>query len=298
LCDICQKDFNTSEDKQKAFDFFSPWIKYCLGETNSYVIPESLNFFIIFNSLFPQFLNSSMKDFFDNAERFISFGIFAINESCIKIFLLFFNDKKLYNQAFNELLKLLNKSATSSVKIIKFIQELILVLFKKNIFQENYIKILFERVIQIYSNINIKNNEKKKVFEKIIINIYYYIEDDYEMIKRNNKLSNYKDLDTLFNKINSSNFQKNYITYTLYQRPIQTDVDTNNTNDYFDYNNINDRLLSEKSNSNFKSIYEKNLNRTPEKKNNNIQINSNGEVNDILSILPKFQETKILSQLH
>ena len=286
LCEICQKDFNNNEDKRKIFDFFSPWVKYCLCETNSYVISEGLNFFIIFNSLFPNFLNDSIKDFFDNVERFISFGIIAINESCIKIFLMLFNDKKLYNQTFNEFLKLLNKSATSSVKIIKFIQELVLVLFKKNIFQENYIKILFERIIVIYSNINIKINEKKKIFEKIIINIYYYIEDDYEIIKRNNKLPNYKDLDILFNKINSSNFQKNFITYTLYPRQIQTEIDINNTNDYFNYNNTNDRLFSEKSNSHYKSIYDKNINKTPEKKNNNIQISPDGEVNDILSILP------------
>ena len=61
-----------------------------------------------------------MKDYFDNVERFISFWILSINESCIKIFLMFFNDKKLYNQAFNEILKLI-KSSSASVKIIKFI---------------------------------------------------------------------------------------------------------------------------------------------------------------------------------
>ena len=36
----------------------------------------------------------------------------------------------------------------------------------------------------------------------------------------------------------------------------------------------------------YKSIYDKNINKTPEKKNNNIQISPDGEVNDILSILP------------
>ena len=61
LAEMCQKDFHNGQDKQKMFEFFSPWIKYCLGETNNYVIPESLNFFIIFNNLFPDFLPVSKQ---------------------------------------------------------------------------------------------------------------------------------------------------------------------------------------------------------------------------------------------
>lgn len=284
LSDMCQKDFNTNEDKQKAFDYFSPWIKYCLEETNSYVIPECLNFFIIFNTLFPNFLNVSIKDFFDNVERFISFGISSINESCIKIFIMFFNDKKLYNLAFNEILKLLVKASSS--KTNKFLQEIICILLKKNIFQENYIKILFEKILHIYTNSN-KNNEKKKIFAQIIKNVYYYIEDDYQTIKKNIKLKLSKDLDTVFNNIYSSpDYKKNSIAYTLYPRPIQTDIEINSNMDYFNSNiGSSDRQLSERRNCNYISIYEKgNLNQ--EKKNNGVQIGPNGEVNDIISVLP------------
>ena len=231
LIEICQNDFKNGQDKQKMFEFFSPWIKYFLGETNSYVIPECLNFFIIFNNFFPGYLSISMKDFFDNVERFISFGIYGINELCVKIFLMMFEDKKLYSQAFNEFMKLLIK--TSSIKVYKFIQELIQVLLSKNLLQENYIKILFEKVIHIYVNIN-KNNDKKKIFSQLIQNIYFYIEDDYQEIKRNIKLSSYKELDSLFDKINSSNEKKSFITYTLYPRPIQTEIgNTYNYNNYF-----------------------------------------------------------------
>ena len=285
LSDMCQKDFNTTEDKQKAFDYFSPWIKYCLEETNSYVIPECLNFFIIFNALFPHFLNVSIKDFFDNVERFISFGISSINESCIKIFIMFFNDKKLYNLTFNELIKLLVKASSS--KTNKFLQEIIFILLKKDIFQENYIKILFEKILHIYINSN-KNNDKKKIFTQIIKNVYYYIEDDYQTIKKNVKLKSSKDLDNVFNKIYSSpDFKKNSITYTLYPRPIQTDIEINSNMDYFNSSigDASDRQLSERRNNNYKSIYEKgNLNQ--EKKNNYLQIGPNGEVNDIISVLP------------
>ena len=285
LSDMCQKDFNTTEDKQKAFDYFSPWIKYCLEETNSYVIPECLNFFIIFNTLFPHFLNISIKDFFDNVERFISFGISSINESCIKIFIMFFNDKKLYNLTFNELIKLLVKASSS--KTNKFLQEIIFILLKKDIFQENYIKILFEKILHIYINSN-KNNDKKKIFTQIIKNVYYYIEDDYQTIKKNVKLKSSKDLDNVFNKIYSSpDFKKNSITYTLYPRPIQTDIEINSNMDYFNSSigDASDRQLSERRNNNYKSIYEKgNLNQ--EKKNNYLQIGPNGEVNDIISVLP------------
>ena len=286
LAEMCQKDFHNGQDKQKMFEFFSPWIKYCLGETNNYVIPESLNFFIIFNNLFPDFLPASMKDFLDNVERFISFGVYGINESCIKIFLMMFEDKKLYNQAFNEFMKLLIKS--SSVKVYKFMQELILILLNKNLLEENYIKILFQKIILIYANIN-KNNDKKKIFSELIKNIYNYIEDDYQVIKQNIKLSSYKELDSLFDKIYSSNNKKNFITYTLYPRPIQTEINNiNNYNNYLNYTlDLNEPIKTEKSNDNFKSIYEKrNRKKTPEKINMGTIINNKGEANDLISVLP------------
>ena len=285
LIEMCQNDFKNSQDKQKMFEFFSPWIKYFLGETNSYVIPECLNFFIIFNNFFPGYLSISMKDFFDNVERFISFGIYGINELCVKIFLMMFEDKKLYNQAFNEFMKLLIK--TSSIKVYKFIQELIQVLLSKNLLQENYIKILFEKVIHIYVNIN-KNNDKKKIFSQLIQNIYFYIEDDYQEIKRNIKLSSYRELDSLFDKINSSNEKKSFITYTLYPRPIQTEIgNTYNYNNYFNETlDLKDRIKTEESLDNYKFIYERrNLRKTPEKRNLGM-INNRGEVIDLVSVLP------------
>ena len=288
---MCQNDFKSSQDKQKMFEFFSPWIKYFLGETNSYVIPECLNFFIVFNNFFPGFLSVSMKDFFDNVERFISFGVYGINELCIKIFLMLFEDKKLYNQAFNDFMKLLIK--TSSIRVYKFIQELIIVLLSKNLLQENYIKLLFEKIIQLYSKIN-KNNDKKKIFSQLIQNIYFYIEDDYQEIKQNIKLSSYKDLDSLFDKINSSNDKKSFITYTLYPRPIQTEIgNLNSYNNYFnDTIDLKDRIKTEESLDNYKSIYDKrNMRKTPEKRNIGGIINNKGEVNDLISVLPnKFFE--------
>jgi hypothetical protein len=192
----------------------------------------------------------------NNVERFISFGVYGINESCIKIFLMMFEDKKLYNQAFNEFMKLLIKS--SSVKVYKFMQELILILLNKNLLEENYIKILFQKIILIYAKIN-KNNDKKKIFSELIKNIYNYIEDDYHEIKQNIKLSSYKELDSLFDKIYSSNNKKNFITYTLYPRPIQTEINNiNNYNNYLNYTlDLNEPIKTEKSNDNFKSIYEK-----------------------------------------
>ena len=282
LIEMCQNDFKNSQDKQKMFEFFSPWIKYFLGETNSYVIPECLNFFIIFNSFFPGFLYVSMKDFFDNVERFISFGIYGINELCVKIFLMMLEDKKLYNQAFNEFMKLLIK--TSSIKVYKFIQELILVILSKNLLQENYIKILFEKVIHIYININ-KNNDKKKIFSQLIQNIYFYIEDEYQEIKRNIKLPSYKELDSLFDKINSSNDKKSFITYTLYPRPIQTEI--GNMNNYFNETlDLKDRMKTEESFDIYKLAYERrNIRKTPEKRNLGM-INSKGEVIDLVSVLP------------
>ena len=288
LIDMCQKDFENSQDKQKMVEFFSPWIKYCLGETNSYVIPECLNLFLVFNNLFPGYLTLGFKDFLDNVERFISFGVYGINELCNKIFIMIFEDKKLNNQAFHEFMKLLIKS--SSINVYKFIQELILVLLNKNLLQENNIKTLFEKIIQLYTNIN-KNNDKKKIFSQLINNIYKYIEDDYSEIKKNIKLSSYKELDSLFAKINSSNQKKNFITYTLYPHPLQTEIQNiKSYNNYFNDNilDLNDRIKTENSNDKYKYNYyeKKNAKKSFEKKNNGSYINNKGEVNDLISILP------------
>ena len=101
LCEMCTNFNNDEENRQQAFECFSPWVKYCLEETNGYVIPESLNFFILFNTLFPQFLSISIKDFFDNIERYINFGIQSINDKCFQILNILFQDKKIFAQSLN-----------------------------------------------------------------------------------------------------------------------------------------------------------------------------------------------------
>ena len=127
--------------------------KNCLEETNSYVIPESLNFFILLNSLFPRFLSSSMKDFFDNIERYINFGISSINENCFKIVFLIFQDKKLFSQSLNEIIKLLN---TRFTKMAKFLNGLLVTMIDNNIIPENYMKLLFEKLINVYIKMGTK----------------------------------------------------------------------------------------------------------------------------------------------
>ena len=293
LCEMCTNFNSDEDDKQKAFECFSPWVKYCLEETNSYVIPESLNFFILFNSLFPHFLSTSMKDFFDNIERYVNFGISAINENCFKIFFLIIQDKKLFSQSLNEIIKLLN---TSYIKMVKFLNGLLVTLIDNNIIPENYIKILFEKLIHIYIKMGFKLTEKKKIYSKLLIFIYNNIEDDYNScIKNNIKLKSYKELDTLFNKIKKN--KKNY-KYRLYPKNENNSIENNN-NEVSQINNNN-------NNNNFN---EKNLrNKTPERKNNNenkeknnldnlILNNNSPDVNDILSILPnEFFEYHFLTQ--
>ena len=273
LGEMCQNDFNTNENKEKAFEYFSPWIKYCLEETNSYVIPESLNFYIIFNTLFPNFLYVSFKDFFDNIERYVSFGINSINESCIKIIFMYLKDKKLYHQAINELIKLLEKSS-SSLKMIKLIQEILIKILDNDLLQENYLKIIFEKAIKLYIKTNNKNIEKKKLIAQLINILYSYIDDDYQKIKNNLniKAKNEKELDILFNKLNTT---KGKITFTLYPNKNQrifTDLD------YMEKNNNIDTEINENdfSNENFNN-----------NNNNNFCDNNNAnEINDIVSVLP------------
>ena len=286
LCEMCTNFNNDEEDKQKTFECFSPWVKYCLEETNSYVIPESLNFFILFNSLFPHFLSTSMKDFFDNIERYVNFGISSINENCFKIFFLIFQDKKLFSQSLNEIVKLLN---TQYTKMAKFLNGLLVTMIDNNIMPENYIKILFEKLINVYIKIGTKLTEKKKIYSKLLIFIYNNIEDDYNTcIKNNIKLKSYKEIDALFSKIKKN--KKDY-KYRLYP-------DNNNNNNEASLNNYNNINFSEKKIS--KKTPEKRKNEIKNKDNlNNLILdnNNNPDVNDILSVLPnEFFEYHFLTQ--
>jgi hypothetical protein len=198
LCEMCASFNSEEDDKQKFFEFLSPWIKECLEQTNSYVIPESLNFFILFNSIFPHFLTSSMKDFFNNVERYVNFGISSINENCFKIFFLIFQDKKLFSQCLNEIIKLLN---SPYIKMVKFLNGLLVTMIENNIMPENYVKIFFEKLINIFVKMPPKLTEKKKIYTKLLTYIYNNIDDDYNIIKNNIKLSSYKEFDSVFSKI-------------------------------------------------------------------------------------------------
>ena len=284
LCEMCT-NFNCDEDdKAKAFECFSPWVKYCLEETNSYVIPESLNFFILFNSLFPNFLNSSMKDFFDNIERYINFGISSINENCFKIFFLFFQDKKLFGQSMNEIIKLLN---SSYIKMIKFLNSLLISMIENNIIYENYVKILFEKMINIYVKMGKKVGEKRNIYSKLLIYIYNNIEDDYNTcIKNNIKLSSYKEIDSLFNKIKKN--KKKY-KYRLYPKNECSNID--NESQVIDKNNYPEKTKVNK-------IPEKIIKENNKDNLNNLILNNNNpDANDIISILPnEFFEYHFLTQ--
>ena len=232
LCEMCTNFNSDEENRQKAFECFSPWVKYCLEETNSYVIPESLNFFILFNTLFPHFLTASIKDFFDNIERYINFGIQSINEKCFQILSMLFQDKKVFSQSLN------------------------------------IIRNFFEKLINIYSKTNAKLGKKRKIYSDLLIYFYNNIEDDYTTIRSNLKLSSLKEIDSLFNKIKKS--KENKYKFRLYNE-INLETSTNNNNknnnkmnktpekkiknnEKKEKNNINDLIINTNSNPDVNDI--------------------------------------------
>ena len=249
LCEMCTNFNNDEDNREKAFECFSPWVKYCLEETNGYVIPESLNFFILFNTLFPHFLSSSIKDFFDNIERYINFGIQSINEKCFQILNILFQDKKIFAQSLN------------------------------------YIRILFERIINIYAKTNYKLGKKRKIYSDLLIYIYNNIEDDYNIIRSNLKLSSLKEIDILFNQIKKN--KENKYKFKLYNE-VNLETSLNNKTN----NKIN--KTPEKKIKNEKKI------KGNEKNNiNNLILNqnNNSDINDLLSIIPNaFFEYHFLTQ--
>ena len=119
LIEMCQSDFENEEERNKVYECFQPWIQYCISENNPYVLSEAMNFFIVFNTVFPQAQNNSLKDFLCNIDRIVSLGIPSINDLTIKIIYLFLKDKKMFNLCISELIKLLNENGEKMEEGIK-----------------------------------------------------------------------------------------------------------------------------------------------------------------------------------
>ena len=134
--------------------------------------------FILFNTLFPHFLSVYIKDFFDNIERYINFGIQSLNEKCFQILAMLFQDKKVFSQSLN------------------------------------IIRIFFEKIINIYSKTNAKLGKKRKIYSDLMIYIFNIIEDDYNTIRSNLKLSSLKEIDILFKDIKKT--KENKYKFRLY----------------------------------------------------------------------------------
>lgn len=274
ITEMCQNEFDSEEDKKEFFEVFSPWVKFCIEETNAYVIPEALNYFITFNTVFPEQNSNSIKDFFDNIERLTSFGISTINELCKKVIFMFGKDKKLFSSTLSELLKCLNNG---SIRLLKFIGDVYLEMINKNLLGDNHIKIIFEKSLHIYNSskgTGKSNNEKRKQYGNIIFLIYQIIEDDLPTIKHYVHITSAKEFDALLSKI-----KKKEPKYRIYPK---LDLDTS---EHLTTNNNND------NNSNNITATEGNV---PEKEKN---VNLPEEVHDLSSVLPSdFFEYVFISQ--
>ena len=263
ITEMCQNDFDSEEDKKEFFEVFSPWVKFCIEETNAYVIPEALNYFITFNTVFPEQNSNSIKDFFDNIERLTSFGISTINELCKRIIFLFGKDKKLFTSTLSELLKCLNNG---SIRLLKFIGDVYLEMINKNLLGDNHIKIIFEKSLHIYNSskgTGKNNTEKRKQYGNIITLIYQIIEDDLPTIKHCVHITSAKEFDTLLSKIKKK--EPKYRIYPKLELDVSEHLATNNNNDI----NSNNIIATEGN--------------VPEKEKN---VNLQEEVHDLSSVLP------------
>ena len=292
LSEMCLSDFNSSEEERKNFyECFNIWVKYIIEESNGYVLPECLNFFLIFNSIFPEYKENSFKDFIDNLERILNLGINNLNDLIIKIIFLFVDEKKYFNLMINELIKLIN---SNNLKVLKFLNEIFIELITNGYLNEYYIKIIFEKIIVMYFSINLKNIEKKKIFTKFINEIFAVIEDDTITIRKNIKnINSYKDFDNLFK--NSKKNKIEGLKIKLYKHE----------NNNIEHNNNNNNLNSERTNFSEQNVNDFNNNNNNiekdynyNKKDKNVSKTIvNEEINDIYNILPNdFFEYHFLTQ--
>lgn len=311
----------SSENDSEIFETFSPWLKYFLSETNVIALVESLNTFYTFNKYSSEHRSKLMIDLFDELEKLLNHFKQNLNEVCHKLILLYLNTKKMFNSTFNEILKKLN---STNLKLINFMQKIILDLLNEKIdsqigndknptkceknqinqinqttsnqtaigaLSENYIKILLEKSILYYSTSS-KNIEKKKIFAKLISEIYSVLEDSYHVIRKNVNVINFNDLEKLFKSVKKrKDISKRFIIYNETFDIIQSGGG-NKLSDQEDeeevagmsHMNPGNVINEEKYSKNSKNLNEKNS-KIP---GHNISSPSHSpsEANDIISALP------------
>jgi hypothetical protein len=311
---------SSSENDNEIFDTFSPWLKYFLSETNVIALVESLNTFYTFNKYAMEYRSKLMIDFFDELEKLLNHFKQNLNEVCHKLILLYLNSKKMFNSTFNEIIKKLN---STNLKLVNFIQKLILDLLNEKIhsqegkntidkgdknqnlsnqialsaFSENYIKFLLEKSILYYStSLSSKNIERKKIFAKLITEIYSIIEDHYDVIRKNVNVTNFKDLEKLFKSVKKrKDIHKRFI---IYNETLDI-IESGGGNNFSDQ----DEELTEVSSKN--EVSERNFsgqNKILNKNEKNLQnqiVSSPSEACDIISIIPDdFYEIRYVNQFN
>ena len=276
LTEMCLINFDSSTDRNDFIEAFSPWIKYCIEETNAYVLAEALNFFITFNTVFPEQNEHCIKDFLDNFERIVSYGVASINECCRRIVFMFIKERKSFGSVLNMLMRCLNNN---SIKLLKFVIDVYGEMIDERMVNDVYLKGVFEKFIRLNDGIvgNNKYSEKRKLYVKIISLIYEHIEDDVSVVKKHNKINSIKEIEGILKKLKKV---KGKTLYRLYPNDVNsaegTDVQTvheHTQQDTYDSNNNNNNNSSS-SNQIQNTTGNNNDNVPPE------------EVSDILVVFP------------
>lgn len=135
---------------------------------------------------------------------------------------IYFKDKALFEQAFTELVKGLDKA---SVRFIKYLTDLFYDMIIKGFLSHNNIKTVFEKALQISLDTYSKNSDKTKLINKFIQMIYEIIQDDHNKIKQYIHIASIKDYDLLFSKV----FKSCNIMFTLYPQ-VTCNNENNQTN--------------------------------------------------------------------
>ena len=263
LTEMCLINFDSSTDKNEFIETFSPWIKYCIEETNTYVLSEALNFFITFNTMFPEQNENCIKDFIDNFERIVSYGVASINECCRRIVFMFIKERKSFSNMLNMLMRCLNNN---SIKLLKFVIDVYAELIDERMVNDVYLKGVFEKFIRLNDGIvgNSKYSEKRKLYVKIISLIYEHIEDDVSVVKKHNKINSIKEIEGILKKIKKIKGKTLYRLYpndvssaeggdaqTVHEHNTQQDVyDSNNNNNNSGVNGNGNQIQNTISNSN------------------------------------------------
>lgn len=225
-----QSEGENNYDIAETMETLFPWLKYLITDSNIVALNEGLNSFCyLLDYCSNEQKNKALILFFDELEKLTMHNKNSIAHLCLKVIINAASTKKFSSFTISEMIRKLN---TTNNKLLVFLHKVIEEMLDiPGLISEHYLKLFFEKAVLYYNSakqLN-KNQERKKIYGKIITSVFEKINDDLDSIKHHLNLNsedapNFDKLLLKANKykkdfkaLNGNNSNENLHQFTLYE---------------------------------------------------------------------------------